>query len=163
QTRDRLWNIRPTPAELRRLTTSPPLSVLSVLSGKQIPARRARGSALPRRTCVQELPNDTRARNRDRCPSVASVPAPAGAPAVAAEWTGVINPLISSYALFADRDSKFHRLVLPYVPSFLFFKDGAALADYSTGGFFFPHFLRRLSLWALPVLCWTGLISVVLL
>src|SRR5439155_20369907 len=66
------------------------------------------------------------------------------ATAVAAEWTGVINPLISAYALFPGRDSKFQKLVLPNVPSFLFFKDGDALADYAMGGYYFSHFVRRL-------------------
>jgi Family of unknown function (DUF6785)/Domain of unknown function (DUF6784) len=85
------------------------------------------------------------------------------ATAVAAEWTGNINPLISTYALFSSRNSKFGALVLPHVPSFLFFKDGAQLADYATGGYGFSYFLQRLPLWATPVLCWTALITLVLL
>jgi hypothetical protein len=85
------------------------------------------------------------------------------ATAVAAEWTGNINPLISTYALYSGRNSKFGALVLPHVPSFLFLKDAAQLADYATGGYSFAYFLRRLPLWATPVLSWTALITLVLL
>jgi hypothetical protein len=75
--------------------------------------------------------------------------------AIASEWVGNINPLISSYALFADQNRNFRDLVLPNVPGFLFLKDPAALADYKTGGFGWDRFLQRLPLWWTPVLAWT--------
>jgi hypothetical protein len=77
------------------------------------------------------------------------------ATAISAEWVGNINPLISSYAMFADENRRFRELVLPHVPSFLFFKDAAALADYKTGGFGWARVWQRLPLWATPVLAWT--------
>lgn len=77
------------------------------------------------------------------------------ATAIAAEWVGNINPLISSYALFAERNRNFTTLILPNVPGFLFLKDAAALADYKTGGFGWGRLLQRLPLWATPVLAWT--------
>jgi hypothetical protein len=77
------------------------------------------------------------------------------ATAISAEWVGNINPLISSYALFADQNRQFRELVLPHVPGFLFLKDAAALADYRTGGFGWARVWQRLPLWAVPVSAWT--------
>jgi hypothetical protein len=77
------------------------------------------------------------------------------ATAISAEWVGNINPLISSYAMFADQNRQFRNLVLPHIPGFLFFKDAAALADYKTGGFGWVRVWQRLPLWWTPVLAWT--------
>jgi hypothetical protein len=77
------------------------------------------------------------------------------ATAIASEWIGNINPLISSYALFAEQNRRFGTHLLPHLPGFLFFRDAAALADYKTGGVDWSRFLERLPLWWTPVLAWT--------
>jgi hypothetical protein len=77
------------------------------------------------------------------------------ATAIASEWVGNINPLISAYALFQQNDRNFAAYILPHVPDFLFFKDPTVLADYKTGGFGWQRFVERLPLWTTPVLAWT--------
>jgi hypothetical protein len=81
------------------------------------------------------------------------------ATAIASEWVGNINPLISSYALFADRNRNFKTYLLPHIPDFLFLKDPTMLADYKTGGPDGLRFWHRLSLWWTPVLAWTLFVS----
>ena len=80
------------------------------------------------------------------------------ATAVGAEWTGNITPLIYSYALFADTSNKFATLILPHVPSFLFFKNASHLQDFKLGGHGFGYFLSHLHYWWTPVIFWTIII-----
>jgi hypothetical protein len=81
------------------------------------------------------------------------------ATAISAEWIGNINPLIYSYALFANSTNKFGTLVLPFVPGFLFMKDASPIAEFKYGGHDFLYFLRHLGPWMVPVLSWTALVS----
>lgn len=79
--------------------------------------------------------------------------------AIAAEWVGNINPLISSFALYASPTNKFDTLILPYVPSWLYIKDKSQLTGYSAGGHSFHYFLIHLHVWMAPVLAWSGLVT----
>ena len=83
------------------------------------------------------------------------------ATAIAAEWTWVINPLIGSYAAFAEQNSKFRNLMLPNLPEFLFLPADADLAGYRTGGYGMGEVWQMLPLWSGPVLWWTLLVCLV--
>src|SRR5205823_9343635 len=56
------------------------------------------------------------------------------ATAIAAEWMWVINPLIASFSVFKERNTKFGKYLLPNLPNWLFLKDPAQIPDYQTGG-----------------------------
>ncbi len=83
--------------------------------------------------------------------------------AICAEWTGVINPTIHSFALFESSDTRFKDKVLPYVGHWLFvpLKDADKYIDYRNGGQDFGHFLTRLPLWWGYILGWTLIVTLV--
>lgn len=81
------------------------------------------------------------------------------ATAISGEWVGNIQPLIPSYALFADPNNKFDTLILPNVPGWLFIKEAKLVEAYRQGGHSFRYFLSHLDPWVVPVLAWTGLVG----
>jgi len=83
--------------------------------------------------------------------------------AIGAEWVGNIQPLIAGYAIYSNETNQFSSLMLPNLPWFLYIKDAQAVHGYLVGGHSFRYFVRHLGPWVVPVLCWTGFISVLAL
>jgi hypothetical protein len=85
--------------------------------------------------------------------------------AICAEWTGVIQPYIHSYALYKANDSHFDTYINPYTNPWFFIqpKDADKYTDYRNGGFGPFYFLTKLHLWWPYIASWTLLISLVCL
>ena len=85
--------------------------------------------------------------------------------AICAEWMGVINPYIHSYALFRSEDSHFDKYVNPYTHPWFTIQpqDADKFRDYANGGFRFPYFLSHLHLWWVYIASWTVLVTLICL
>ncbi|HLV81547.1 MAG TPA: DUF6785 family protein [Chthonomonadaceae bacterium] len=85
--------------------------------------------------------------------------------AICAEWMGVINPYIHSYALYHKQDSHFDQYVNPYTSPWFFIqvKDAGKYQDYANGGYRFPYFLAHLHLWWIFIASWTALVTLICL
>jgi hypothetical protein len=86
--------------------------------------------------------------------------------AMASEWMDVINPLIYTYALFADRNPRYGEKILPYVSDWLFFRSADGLEGFATGGKPFAYFWAHLPIWWPKIVAWTvvaGLVCVAML
>jgi hypothetical protein len=83
------------------------------------------------------------------------------ATAIAAEWMWVINPLLATFSVFKERNTRFEKLLLPNLPDWLFLKDPSLIPDYQTGGRGFLEFLGQLPVWLGPVFWWTVLVFLV--
>jgi len=75
--------------------------------------------------------------------------------AMASEWMDVINPIIHSFGLYAERNPYYKTYILPFIPDWMFLKDADKLRDYGTGGHFLIYFLHKLPLWIIPIASWT--------
>ncbi len=83
--------------------------------------------------------------------------------AICAEWMGVINPYIHSYALYRSGDTRFDKYINPYTNDWFFIPVRLAdqFEDYRNGGFGFSYFLTKLPLWWRYIGSWTLLVSLV--
>ena len=75
--------------------------------------------------------------------------------ALAAEWSWYTNPLIYSYALFADETNRFSTLILPFLSPLFFIKEKSALPGFREGGHSLSYMLAHLGPWWVPIGMWT--------
>lgn len=85
--------------------------------------------------------------------------------AICAEWMGIIQPNIATYALYAKGNTLYQDKMLPFLSHWLFVpvKDAHEFKDYKEGGYSFHHFLLHLHLWWPYIEAWTLIITLVCL
>lgn len=81
--------------------------------------------------------------------------------AISSEWLDVINPYMYSYGLYAKVSPDYQTKVLPYISSWLFFKNANGLHDFRNGGYGFMYFLGHLGIWWPKIFAWTLIVTVV--
>ncbi len=85
----------------------------------------------------------------------------ATATAMSGEWMDMIAPQMYGFAIYAEREPRFGRYVLPYLSDWFFFKDPAQLKDFAYGGKSFAVFWAQLPMWWPKVGAWTLLFTLV--
>lgn len=83
--------------------------------------------------------------------------------AMSSEWMDVVNPYIAGYAISASSDSNIRNHVLPYIRSWLFFKNDKRLKAFEAGGYPLSYTFSQLYLWWRPVFWWSVIVGLICL
>ncbi len=80
-----------------------------------------------------------------------------------AEWMGIVNPQIYSYALFAKNNTNYQTQMLPYLSKFFVIpeKNAYLYHDFKHGGYNVFYSLAHLDLWWRYIFAWTLLVSLI--